>query len=107
MLNAIQHMAQKPTDHHRLTVKTYYEEEAPGQEIIITVSDTGPGIHKKHLEHIFNLGFTTRDEGSGLGLYIANSLIESFGGKLIVKESIIPLGTEFLIELQRATLVTN
>lgn len=65
----------------------------------VRFKDTGPGIHYKLWEKIFDLGFTTRDGGSGLGLYIARSLVESMGGRIIVENSFIPIGTTFLIEL--------
>jgi two-component system sensor histidine kinase FlrB len=65
-------------------------------------SDTGPGIHRQLWEKIFALGFTTRAGGSGLGLYIARSLMGSMGGRIVLEESLVPLGTTFLVELPAA-----
>ncbi len=63
------------------------------------VADNGPGIHWRWWEQIFEPGFTTRDEGSGLGLYISRSIIQSFGGRIYVAESCILGGTTIAVEL--------
>lgn len=51
---------------------------------IITVADNGPGISKSQMEKIFEPFYTTRKEGSGLGLYIARQLCEANQGELTV-----------------------
>ena len=51
---------------------------------IITVADNGPGISPKQLEKIFEPFYTTRKEGSGLGLYIAKQLCEANQAELTV-----------------------
>jgi signal transduction histidine kinase len=51
-------------------------------------------------ERIFQPGFTTREEeGSGLGLYISRSLVETMGGRIYVANSHILWGSTFVIEL--------
>lgn len=55
------------------------------REIVITVSDTGPGIEPAILNQIFDPFFTTRAEGSGLGLSLSRALAESAGGSLLVE----------------------
>jgi len=54
-------------------------------KIIITISDTGCGIEKKHLNSIFDPFFTTKQKGSGLGLTIAKKIIDAHGGDIKVK----------------------
>jgi len=54
-------------------------------KIIITISDTGCGIEKKHLNSIFDPFFTTKQKGSGLGLTIAKNIIDAHGGDIKVK----------------------
>ena len=102
MLNAIQHMELKPDERRMLEVTTAYESEDGDRPVTIRFSDTGPGIHRQLWEKIFALGFTTKPGGSGLGLYIARSLVESMGGRIFVEESLVPLGTTFLVELPAA-----
>jgi len=65
----------------------------------IIIQDNGPGVHARQWEQIFEVGFSTREEGSGMGLYISRSLMESLGGRLYVAESYILGGTTFVLEL--------
>lgn len=53
-----------------------------GREIVLSVSDNGPGIEAAVLGQIFDPFFTTRAEGSGLGLSLSRALAESAGGSL-------------------------
>ena len=99
MLNAVQHTEHKPDDRRALEIATIYETGDGDFPVKVRFSDTGPGIHRQLWEKIFALGFSSRPGGSGLGLYIARSLVGSMGGHIFVKESLIPLGTTFLVEL--------
>lgn len=69
-------------------------------EAIVEVSDTGCGIAPEHLPRMFEPYFTTKTagEGTGLGLFICRSLVESFGGHITV-ESTLGRGTTFRITL--------
>jgi signal transduction histidine kinase/predicted RNA-binding protein with RPS1 domain/DNA-binding response OmpR family regulator len=98
MLNAIQQMALKSKAGGTLQVKTFTRSDG-GRRIAIQVKDEGPGIHRQLWEEIFALGYSTRPGGTGLGLFVARSLTESLGGRLIVEQSVIPVGTTFLLEL--------
>lgn len=51
---------------------------------VLEVSDSGPGMDKAQLSHIFEPGYTTRSDGSGMGLVFARSIIESHLGELTV-----------------------
>lgn len=94
-LNAIQQMEQQKESKGELAISCQLEEE----KVVIRFRDSGPGIHRRLWEKIFDLGFTTRSGGSGIGLFIARNLTESLGGKILVEESLIALGTTFKIEL--------
>jgi two-component system, NtrC family, sensor histidine kinase HydH len=52
--------------------------------LCVGVKDTGPGIAPAHLEVIFNPYFTTKPEGTGLGLSLSNQMMEAHGGFLQV-----------------------
>ena len=66
--------------------------------IHIKISDTGPGITKDNLAKIFDPYFSTKKEGSGLGLATSFSIIKKHGG-LLVSNSAIGKGTTFSIYL--------
>ncbi|MBC7839054.1 MAG: HAMP domain-containing protein [Nitrospiraceae bacterium] len=55
--------------------------------VVITISDSGPGIPKQHLSRIFDPFFTTKGqgEGSGLGLTVARRIIKKFGGDIRIE----------------------
>lgn len=70
--------------------------------IKIDVSDTGKGISKKNISHVFKPGFTTKKRGWGLGLSLSKRIIEQYHkGHLFVKNSEPGKGTTFRIELRK------
>jgi two-component system sensor histidine kinase HydH len=81
-LNALEAMDQGGT----LSVSLSVEEGAPWVKIM--VSDTGAGISKDDLEHIFDPYFTTKQTGTGLGLAIVHKIIEAHGGEVRAESEI-------------------
>jgi signal transduction histidine kinase/DNA-binding response OmpR family regulator len=73
-----------------------------GDHVEIMVSDTGPGISREHLPHIFDRFYQTeRDrKGIGLGLAIARGIVDAHGGTLVV-ESEQGRGATFTVRLRR------
>src|SRR5262249_40419810 len=67
----------------------------------LTVSDTGVGIEKERLDHIFDLYYTTKPQGSGLGLALALRAIELNKGTIKI-DSHVGEGTSCIISLPRA-----
>jgi two-component system sensor histidine kinase HydH len=59
-------------------------ENKDSEGIKIVISDTGKGIDKKDLDHIFDPYFTTKQSGTGLGLAIVHKIISSHGGEVKV-----------------------
>jgi signal transduction histidine kinase len=55
---------------------------AEGGQLLISVSDTGIGIPREQADQIFNAFFSTKTQGTGMGLSISRSIIESHGGRL-------------------------
>ena len=56
-----------------------------GDQLMISVEDTGSGIPKETVEHIFERFVTSTNTGAGLGLSICHELIEYMGGKIQLK----------------------
>jgi two-component system sensor histidine kinase HydH len=54
------------------------------KSVRITVSDTGSGIEKEDLVHVFDPYFTTKQSGTGLGLAIVHNIIEAHKGEVRV-----------------------
>jgi signal transduction histidine kinase/DNA-binding response OmpR family regulator/predicted RNA-binding protein with RPS1 domain len=96
-LNAIQQLHQKPGE-RLVKIQTACDDNDGVPIISVRVMDNGPGIHRHQWEQIFDLGFTTRENGSGLGLFIARSLAGAMGGRIIVEESLVQFGTTFLVQ---------
>ncbi|WP_417881781.1 sensor histidine kinase [Xanthomarina gelatinilytica] len=71
-------------------------------QVILKISDEGPGIQKKDFDHVFNPFFTTKPvgEGSGLGLSVVHGIVKSHKGS-IKFESNQPKGTIFTITLPK------
>lgn len=79
-----------------ITVKAYAEKNMA----VVDVADTGKGISRKNIKHIFSPGFTTKKRGWGLGLTLAKRIIEEYhGGEIFVKHSEPGVGTTFTIQL--------
>jgi signal transduction histidine kinase len=76
MLNGIE--AMKDTG-GVLTVKSQLREDA---QIQISIHDTGPGLPVGKVEQIFDAFFTTKPQGSGMGLAISKSIVESQSGRI-------------------------
>jgi two-component system nitrogen regulation sensor histidine kinase GlnL len=66
--------------------------------ISIEIRDNGTGIQKEALEKIFNPFYTTKKDGSGLGLFLAYQIIAKHGGAILV-ESDLGQGTLFKVYL--------
>ena len=64
--------------------------------VLITTDDTGRGIPKEDLEHIFENGYSTKGEGRGTGLFQVKSLVEGLGGTISV-ETQEGIGTSFSV----------
>jgi C4-dicarboxylate-specific signal transduction histidine kinase len=78
MLNGIE--AMKEVEGAReLTIKS---QRAENDHVLISVSDSGVGLPPQFADQIFNAFFTTKGQGTGMGLSISRSIVEAHGGRL-------------------------
>lgn len=72
----------------------------------IDITDTGKGIPKSKMNQVFTPGYTTKKRGWGLGLSLAQRIIENYHkGKIFVKQSEVDVGTTFRIILNTEAVV--
>jgi len=71
---------------------------AENNELLLSVSDTGVGLPREQADKIFNAFFTTKAHGTGMGLRISRSIIESHGGRLWAADNS-PRGASFCFTL--------
>jgi PAS domain S-box-containing protein len=74
----------------------------PAGKVTIKVADTGPGFSPDALPKVFQPYFTTRPDGSGLGLALAYKTITDYGGEISAANVASPTGAEITIVLPRA-----
>ena len=74
---------------------------ARGRRVALAFTDTGVGIRPEHLQKIFNLYFTTKEKGSGIGLSMVYRTVQMHDGEIEV-QSIPGKGTTFTILLPQA-----
>jgi PAS domain S-box-containing protein len=68
------------------------------EQITVSISDTGVGLPREQAGSIFNAFFTTKSHGTGMGLRISQSIVESHGGRLWAAENV-PRGAIFHVTL--------
>jgi signal transduction histidine kinase len=74
-------------------------------EVIVDIKDSGKGITKQHIAHVFKPGFTTKKRGWGLGLSLSKRIINQYHkGDLSVKSSEPGKGTTFRIVLKKGVV---
>jgi len=103
--NAIDSIINSPEFHDKITSSQAFggeisiDTENRGEEIIITVKDTGPGISNTDIGKIFEPFFTRKKTmGMGVGLSICHGIIEDHKGT-IVAENLAEGGAKFTISL--------
>jgi two-component system sensor histidine kinase HydH len=78
LLNLVINALQAVEQNGLIEVRT----QASESSLLVEVSDSGPGIPPEKLASIFDPYFTTKPEGSGLGLWIAQQIVVAHGGTL-------------------------
>ena len=73
-------------------------QQAENEQLLVSVSDTGVGLPPGQADQIFNAFFTTKPHGTGMGLRICRSIVESHGGRLWAAGNS-PRGANFYLTL--------
>ncbi|MGE5437756.1 MAG: PAS domain-containing protein [Syntrophothermus sp.] len=98
LLNAVDAISEKKEQRveERISIKSDMDED----DVIITFSDTGPGISEENYTKIFEPFFTTKKEGkgTGLGLWVSYGIIKSFQGDIKVTSKL-GAGTTFTLTI--------
>ncbi|MCG2627522.1 MASE4 domain-containing protein [Bradyrhizobium sp. WYCCWR 13023] len=94
--NAIEAMASAGPNGRRLSIATRLDER--NSFVLLSVQDTGRGVPPQDHDRIFDAFFTTKPAGMGLGLAICRTIIERYGGRLVLAKSS-PQGSTFEIAL--------
>lgn len=96
ILNAIEAMPEG--GELQVSLKSYQDPKKKGQFVQIGIADTGCGIASENLNRIFDRYFTTKKEGTGLGLAVVERIVKAHGGFVSVKSEL-GKGTSFFVNL--------
>lgn len=97
LLNLILNAVEVMPGGGEITIRSGPSSSASPASVTLAVSDTGPGIPEGDIDHVFDAFFTTKAEGTGLGLAVVHWIIQDHGGAIRVESS--HSGTTFLITL--------
>jgi PAS domain S-box-containing protein len=96
--NLVKNAIEVSPEDERVEIHLRARRDAGSERVVVEVKDRGAGIPFSQLEEIFEPFYTTKDGGTGLGLYVSHGIIERHGGKLRVK-TVEGIGTTFAVEL--------
>ena len=95
MNNAIESLREISDRPRRVAVRSML---LAGADVLLQVSDTGDGISSEDMDHIFDVFFTTKATGTGLGLPLCRTIVEEHGGRLWASQNK-PHGACFNLQL--------
>jgi signal transduction histidine kinase len=96
VVNAMEALSEMPHGQERsMQVTSRYDSE--NNQAVIVFKDNGPGIAHEHQARIFDPFFSTKPQGSGIGLALCQDLVQEHGGKIGVESG--DEGTDFIIKL--------
>ena len=98
MINGIDAMRDE-NGTRELTIKSQSTENG---RVVVSVSDTGAGLPEQQADKVFEAFFTTKSHGTGMGLSISRSIVESHGGRLWAANNV-PRGASFCFSLPAKT----
>ena len=81
MINIIKNALESMEDKKVLTIETKIDKN----NIIVKIIDTGKGMTKEELEKLKNPFFTTKRNGTGLGVYLSKEIVKAHNGNIMYK----------------------
>lgn len=83
-------------------IKVVYSEtiETRSPALVIAIRDNGPGLRPEHAAEVFSSFFTTKTNGTGLGMAIAQRIVQAHGGQITLNATL-KEGAEFVVTLPR------
>jgi signal transduction histidine kinase len=96
MLNLVLNAMESLGPGGKLTVSTGFSAET--RTVTVIIEDTGCGMTEETLSRMFDLFFTTKPQGTGLGMALARSVVDLHGGDLAI-HSTVGKGTRITIRL--------
>lgn len=96
-INAIEAMSSNIQTKRDLLLKAAANDLRLG--VVLTVSDTGPGVEAGDTDGLFDAFYTTKKEGLGMGLAICRTITEAHEGRIRVENSVGGSGAKFTVEL--------
>jgi signal transduction histidine kinase len=79
VINAVQALAEVEDGPRTLTIRS---ERDQSDQVLIAVEDSGPGIAAENANRLFDPFYTTKSNGTGMGLSISRSIVEAQGGRI-------------------------
>ena len=98
ILNAVESMTELPEKYLTLTIESGPPMDYRSRYLLVSVTDSGKGIGQPDIENVFNPFYTTKKDGTGLGLPISYGIINQHGGEMEIN-SLPGKGTTVLIKL--------
>jgi predicted ATPase/signal transduction histidine kinase/GAF domain-containing protein len=96
VVNAVQALTMSEAASKSIAIRTL---QIDAETVCCIVEDDGPGVDAEHLPHLFDNFFTTKETGMGLGLPIAQSIIEAHNGRIRADNESALGGARFVFEL--------
>ena len=101
-LNLLNNAVEATPEGGEIRFRTALESDQRNSDrVVVRVEDTGPGIPQDARSQLFQPFSTTKEHGTGLGLYIAAQIMTRLGGKLLLETST-PRGTSFAVWIPTA-----
>jgi signal transduction histidine kinase len=99
VMNALQAIPEGEPERNRVGIATFFD----GKSVWLRVEDTGPGIPEEVRERIFDAFYTTKPDGTGLGLAVTHQIVTRHHGELEVETG--PSGTRIVVRFPERALV--